>query len=154
MNLFIECFGVERIEYLLGDREFIGEEWLNYLKTNQIPFVQRLREKNQKVKNSKGIFVKCEDLFRELKVGEEKKLGLRQISTKKGTSLMLHVAGTRSTKGDLVITVYYKTDDPLHAYRNRWCIEICLKTLKSNGFHMEDSHVTKPNRIIFLPLIE
>ena len=76
MDLFIECFGTERIEYLLGDREFTSKEWLNYLKKNQIPFVQRLREKNQKITNSKGLFVKCEDLFRELKIGEEKKLGL------------------------------------------------------------------------------
>ncbi len=150
MDLFIKCFGVERICYLLGDREFIGEEWLNHLKKHKIPFAQRLREKNQKVANSQGVLTKCEELFRGLKVGEERNLGLRKISSKKGTDLKLHVTGTRSIKGDLVIIVYHDLTDPLHAYRNRWCIEICFRTLKSNGFHIEDSHVTQPHRIVCL----
>jgi hypothetical protein len=37
-----------RIAALTGDREFIGDDWMAYLKSQQIPFVLRLRE-NQHV---------------------------------------------------------------------------------------------------------
>ena len=40
---FIAVFGKARIGLLLGDREFIGTEWLNYLIERDIPFVIRMR---------------------------------------------------------------------------------------------------------------
>src|SRR5690606_38933533 len=40
---FIATFGKARIGLLLGDREFIGVEWLNYLIERDIPFVIRMR---------------------------------------------------------------------------------------------------------------
>ena len=150
LDLFFKCFDKTRIQYILGDREFIGEQWLNYLKEHDIPFAQRLREKGQKIANTKGEMLKAHELFHDIKVGEERDLGLRKIGSKKGTSLELHIIGTRSIKGDLVVLAYHHVDDPLLVYRNRWNIEICFRTLKSHGFHMEDSHVTKPHRITCL----
>ena len=44
-DLFLQCFGKERIRYLLGDREFIGEKWLNYLKNHNIPFAWEAKGK-------------------------------------------------------------------------------------------------------------
>ena len=41
---YIALFGKESIGLLLGDREFIGTEWLNYLMEKDIPFVIRMRE--------------------------------------------------------------------------------------------------------------
>ena len=44
MNQYIDEFGVESIQSLLADREFVGDEWFTYLGENNIPFVSRLRK--------------------------------------------------------------------------------------------------------------
>ena len=38
LEKFIQIFGVEKIDRLLGDREFIGETWFAYLSTHQSNF--------------------------------------------------------------------------------------------------------------------
>ena len=40
---FIDIFGVEKIEALTADREFIGQEWFDWLKEKKIPFVIRVK---------------------------------------------------------------------------------------------------------------
>lgn len=44
IDRFVGTFGRERIGVLLGDREFVGPEWIGYLQTQGVPFVMRLRE--------------------------------------------------------------------------------------------------------------
>lgn len=148
LDLFIKCFGKERILYLLGDREFIGEKWLSYLKNLGIPFSQRLKERGQSITNSKGILVKAHTLFHDLSLGESRDLGIRKIGVY--GDLILKVQGLRTLKGDLVVVAYQGVEAPLEAYKKRWAIEICFRTLKSNGFHIQDSHVTDPQRIVCL----
>jgi hypothetical protein len=148
LDLFIDCFGKDRILYLLGDREFIGEQWLTYLKTLTIPFAQRLKEKGQLVENAQGKMVKAHLLFADLDSGEERDLGRRKIGKRGG--IVLQIQGIKTNKGDLVIVASQNVDKPLEAYKNRWAIEICFRSLKSNGFHIEDSHVTLPHRIVCL----
>lgn len=41
---FIRCFGQHRIGSLLGDREFIGEDWFEYLLQQDIPFDMRVKK--------------------------------------------------------------------------------------------------------------
>jgi hypothetical protein len=43
LERYIALFGKDSIAMLLGDREFIGEEWFNYLLKLDIPFTIRLR---------------------------------------------------------------------------------------------------------------
>lgn len=148
LDLFLKCFGKERVLYLLGDREFIGEKWLNYLKDQGVPFSQRLREKNQLITNAQGVLIKGNLLFRDLILGESRDLGLRQVG--RTGSLFLQVQGLRTQKGELVIVGYHAVKDPLEAYKKRWAIEICFRSLKSNGFHIEDTHVTDAKRIVCL----
>ncbi|MBC8111055.1 MAG: hypothetical protein H7Y04_08360 [Verrucomicrobia bacterium] len=38
LEKIIALIGVERIKVIVGDREFIGEEWFKYLKDKDIPF--------------------------------------------------------------------------------------------------------------------
>ena len=44
MRRYIDEFGVESIQSLLADREFVGDDWFTYLVENKIPFVIRLRK--------------------------------------------------------------------------------------------------------------
>ena len=45
MERYLAEFGKDSISMLLGDREFIGKTWLNYLIKRDIPFTVRLRDK-------------------------------------------------------------------------------------------------------------
>ena len=42
MRKFINIFGIEKIEILLADREFIGKEWFKWLKKRKVPFTIRI----------------------------------------------------------------------------------------------------------------
>jgi hypothetical protein len=53
ISKFIDHFGVDCIECLLGDREFIGKEWFEWLHKNKIPFYIRLK-KNTQVRHRNG----------------------------------------------------------------------------------------------------
>ena len=45
LQKFVDVFGVGRIKYLLGDREFAGVAWFNYLCEVNLPFVFRIKGK-------------------------------------------------------------------------------------------------------------
>lgn len=44
IDRFIRLFGKSSIESLVGDREFVGEKWLEYLNREGIPYHLRIRE--------------------------------------------------------------------------------------------------------------
>ncbi len=43
MRRYLALFGAGSVQLLLADREFIGLEWLNFLKTHDIPFAIRVK---------------------------------------------------------------------------------------------------------------
>lgn len=43
MDKFISVFGANKIRYILADREFIGNDWFDYLSQNQIKFIIRIK---------------------------------------------------------------------------------------------------------------
>ena len=51
--LVISILGVERIEAIVGDREFIGEKWVSRLQALGVPFCFRFR-KSFKLKMANG----------------------------------------------------------------------------------------------------
>ena len=148
LDVFIKCFGKEKIQYFLGDREFIGEEWLSYLKLNSIPFAQRIREKGQLIANKDGKLIKSQLFFQTLKTNEFLFLKNRKIGMK--GNIYLDVAALKNAENELVVLVYHNVENPLNAYLQRWNIEICFRNLKSSGFNIEESHVTEPKRIVCL----
>lgn len=50
MECFLEVFDKARIEALTADREFIGTQWLAWLRDNQIAYVLRTKENGQYIK--------------------------------------------------------------------------------------------------------
>ena len=53
MNQYIDEFGVETIQALLADREFVGDDWFTYLVEKTVPFVIFLR-KNMHIETEDG----------------------------------------------------------------------------------------------------
>ena len=44
LQVFVDTFGANRINSLMGDWEFIGEKWVNFLDQNDIPFYVCFKE--------------------------------------------------------------------------------------------------------------
>lgn len=148
MEKFIHTFGINRIGVLLGDREFIGHMWMKYLIRNKIPFCVRLKESWNKVALQNGDFLEVKKCFPDLQRGEQKSLGLCQLGQGKD-SVDCFVTGMRApAKGEWVTVAHSEgLKDPCSLYRQRWRIETMFKTMKTGGFNLEDTHLTRPERL-------
>jgi hypothetical protein len=145
---FIILLGKERIDYIVGDREFDGFEWLNYLEANAISFVQRLKENSIYMTNAHGEMVKAASLCHDLKPLEKRCLGIRRIY--KSKKFPVHITIAKNQKGKVMLLAHSQMDDACHSYAYRWGIELGFRALKSGGFNMEDTHLTIPERITTL----
>lgn len=139
---FIEVFGSNRIAALLGDREFIGKEWFQYLQKSGIPFVMRIKG-NTLVMN-RGIENHVSKLFLDLAVGQKRVLrNPRSI-----WGLEVYLSAVRSQDGKLVIVATMDPKlDAIALYGYRWEIESLFSCLKGRGFDFEETRITKPARI-------
>lgn len=143
MEHFIRLFGKERIESVTADREFIGNEWFQWLKENSINIVVRIRE-NQKVTNSHGVYTRASALFRNLKPGERCILKtLRKIGDTE-----VFVSGMKCISGEFFIAVTFSDPEKLfEIYAKRWQIETMSVCLRTRGFRFESTHLRDPDRI-------
>jgi len=143
IDRFIKIFGVDKIQCITGDREFIGTKWFAYLLKKLILFRLRIKE-NTLVTNSRGIPVHAKILFRHLKPGEYCVLdGKRSV-----LGHQLFVIGLKQTNGEYVILVTQKeADKAMEDYKKRWEIETLFGCLKTRGFNFEATHITNLERI-------
>ena len=144
---FIDCFGKDCIDSLVADREFVGEQWLNFLNTNKIRYFIRIRNNFKIYCPRRQKEIAAHHLFHSLRVGE-----LRHYSK----IILMHgeycyLSGTKSIKEGKVdfciIVSFNKPDEALEYYAKRWQIETLFRALKTSGFNLEDTHVTHPERL-------
>lgn len=140
---FIMGFGKERILGLLGDREFIGEDWFSYLVKKEIPFDIRVK-KNHVTTNSRGLEVDIDGLFYHLTPGSFEVLkGKRKLMGRR-----VYLSGLRLEDGELLILASSeKPDGALDRYAKRWEIETLFSCLKGRGFCFESTRITELERI-------
>ena len=139
---FIEVFGVDKIEVLTADREFVGEVWFKWLKKRKIPFAIRIMN-NKKVKVGRGE-VKVATLFRYLKEGEHTFYRTRKtIYNYKSLSLV----AMKMKDEYLIIATNIKQEKALDYYKKRWEIEMLFSALKKRGFNLEETHMTANHKI-------
>ena len=123
---FINRFGKSCIAGLLADREFIGQEWFDWLIKEQLPFWIRIKD-NLLTTDSRGRPIKVKALFRQLPLNHELSLyGKRNILGHE-----LYVAGMRLVDGDYLIVV--TPDYPgsaIRIYASRWEIETLFSCSK------------------------
>ena len=85
MKRFIHQFGKTHLIALLADREFIGSDWLAWLKSEGIDFHVRIK-KDAKLPSSRGVPVQAKYLFQFLKAGENQVIqGTRTIEWRGST---------------------------------------------------------------------
>jgi len=144
---FIDCFGKDCIDSLVADREFVGEQWLNFLNTNEIRYFIRIRNNFKIYCPRKQKEITAQHLFHSLKVGE-----LRHYPRiVKMHGEYCYLSGSKSIKDGKVdfciIVSFNKPDEALEFYAKRWQIETLFRALKTSGFNLEDTHVTHPERL-------
>jgi hypothetical protein len=143
---FINNFGIDKIKYLLADREFMSKEWLSFLTKNQIKFAIPLR-KDMLIRLDKNLQTKpVGKSFNDVKPFEYKEI--------KGIlwSHRVTLSAYRNDKNELmVVAASGDIDVSIFAlYKYRWAIERLFKHLKSSGFDIEKSHITDPDRFVKL----
>jgi len=129
-----------RIRCLLADREFIGNEWIGYLK--KLPFAFYIRvKKNTLISKGKEKGVRAERIF-----SSDRFLSLRKKRRIFGQDLF--IGGQRAGKNDWFIIIsnvsVYKSKE---YYAERWGIEVFFGACKKRGFNFEDTHVTDRKRL-------
>jgi len=70
VNRFIRLFGKESIQYLVADREFVGEHWIDYLNFNPIEYHIRIRDNFWVLNPKTGKQFKVTWLFSDLKLNQ------------------------------------------------------------------------------------
>lgn len=138
---YLSIFGRDSIAMLLADREFNGEDWLNYLVENDIPFTIRMKE---------GCYIKTPQAKRwrlsTLLTGQAQ--GRKATGTLKGMATSLHFAAKVPKSGEPVITATNRTGhDALLTYRKRWAIESLFGNAKTRGLNLEDTRMTCPAKL-------
>jgi len=136
-----------RVARLLGDREFIGDAWMAYLRREGIPFVLRLRE-NQYVRRAGYAPQTLAVIAQGLRAGQSKILqGWCQLGVKDDAPRVRLVLLRLGTGELLALACSGRPRGALAAYRTRWTIESLFATLKTRGFNMEDTHITDPRKL-------
>lgn len=150
MDRFISLFGVQSIEYVAADREFIGKEWINYFKEKSIQFYLRIKENAIVCPTTKK---KAKDWFSNQKLNEAKWLpkaqkiygckvfvcGLRKLNER---------AKNRKKEYEYVIIITLRWDyKALDKYKIRWEIETMFKAFKTHGFNIEDTNLKEIDRV-------
>lgn len=143
MEIFLKLFGKEKIACLVADREFVGKEWLEWLRQQGIHFHLRVRE-NFQVANGRGKMVAVYQLFRATRVNQP--LVIEQPRRMWGEEW--YFSGCYLGHGEYLILVSPTLDyDAVEQYAKRWEIETLFAALKTRGFCLEQTHMTDPERL-------
>jgi hypothetical protein len=144
---FIDCFGTDCIDSLLADREFVGEKWLSFLNRNDIRYFIRIRNNFKIYCPKRQRKITAQHLFHNLKIGELRHY--QKIVKMHGE--YCYISGTKNIKEDkldfLIVVSFNKPEQALEYYAKRWQIETLFRGLKSSGFNLEDTHVTRLDRL-------
>ena len=139
---FIRCFGVDCISGLLGDREFIGKAWFNYLDQAGIAYYFRVK-KDADTTNRYGKSIAVHWLFHNLPPQCP-----RYIEAKRPIyGNQVFIAGMKLEQDYLIVVTNQDPANAIKVYAERWQIETLFGCLKSKGFNFEDTHLVRRTRI-------
>jgi Transposase DDE domain len=149
MQVFKATFPNQAVASLTGDREFIGNTWIEWLQHAGIPHFLRLREDMQ-VFNDGHAPLPLRQHAAHLRTGERLVFkGCWRIgSSEPNASPPVRIVILRLKTGALLIIA--SRSRPHHAlatYRQRWTVETLFATLKSRGFNLEATHMTNPAKL-------
>lgn len=139
----LQKIGPRRIQAFLADREFIGDDWFRFLKKSKIPFVIRIK-KNTLATGIRAYPVPILELWKNR--GRAKSVINAPVLIW-GNLLYVSIRYGKGAKEPMIVVSNKTFKDALNLYQRRWEIETLFGCLKSRGFRMEDTHMTKPEKI-------
>ena len=142
MKKVLTLIPADKIDNLLADREFIGQEWFEWLEQNNLLFRLRIRE-DFRVDGRNGEKIRAGQLFRHLKFNQSE----TWMTKRRVSGVLLYIAARRSTKGLIIVVGTKKPEAMIEDYSRRWCIETLFGCLKSRGFEIESTHMTEPEKM-------
>lgn len=148
MNKFLKIIPAHQIIALLGDREFIGYNWFQFLEEQKILYVMRIKN-NTQMKHKNGGMVDAKLFFAHLATNE-----YLQVDTKIW-EMKVQMTCLKMPTGELLILASTKNIgiDVLEAYRERWTIERTFLCLKTKGFNFERTHIKDNDKLAKLMAI-
>lgn len=154
VNRFVRLFGKDVIESIVADREFVGQQWLEFLNRNKIRYYIRIRHNFRVFIPHKNKEIKASHLFTRFRVNEF--VYYNKIVRINGELCYLSGCKLNTSKGKqdfLIIVSFNKPEKALLDYKKRWQIEMCFKAMKSSGFDIEKTHLQDIDRIEKLILL-
>lgn len=132
---------------LIGDREYVGEDWFKYMKDNDLEFCIRLKRKTYSSLVDNGLGKSYDEMCSKVLRSKVPRKGISKIFRLNGLDVLFVVA--KNPKDDpkepLIFLLSSKTEWSAAAvvaeYGLRYKIEHCFKHLKSNGFNLEQMNL-------------
>lgn len=150
MEDFLAAFPKRGRIILTGDREFLGNPWLAWLREKNIRFCLRLKENVHFCKNGRPP-VQIRKAFASLPHGGSVTLlePVRLTQKPEDDAPRVRLSVLRLDTGELLILAddLPAEDDPFPVYAKRWQIETLFSALKTRGFRLEDTRMTDPAKI-------
>ena len=140
---FLREFGHEHIQCLTADREFIGTDWIKFLKRHRIRF--RIRIKRNTLVSNPGATSEMAAFrfFQHDQIGVVRQLPCRR----RVWGMTVFVVGMRLKNEYVILMTAEAPETAMTDYAQRWEIETLFGCLKSRGFKFEETHLTNPERI-------
>ncbi|RZK20076.1 MAG: IS4 family transposase [Hymenobacter sp.] len=134
LQVCVKLLGKDRIGLVLGDREFVGQQWFKWLKDNGLNFVMRL-PRHHLLTFPSGRQQAVAGLG--LAVGQTRRFAHCQVDGVWGQVFVKALAGNDFLF--LFASAGLGWLDQLYA--KRWTIEQCFQNLKGRGFNLEATHL-------------
>lgn len=133
----------KQIAGFTADREFIGQDWYNFLLTNKIPFYIRIKSNAKVALNGTTFYASNFAIGKRKRVFEN--IRLQHFRLKLATKIIGH----EKDKEDryLLILTNADVEKAIDIYRNRWSIEVFFQSIKKRGFNLENTHFTDLKRL-------
>jgi len=141
LERFIAVFGVERIQCLVADREFVGKKWFAFLIDHNIEFVMRLKENFYVERNGKSRQLKR--AFANLQLRQRRRC--RKPYLLNGN--LVYITAVRLPKEWLFLASPNYCHQACQYYQQRWEIETLFKAFKTQGFNLENTHLENPDKL-------
>jgi hypothetical protein len=138
----LRILGDRAIYCFLADREFIGQVWFQALRKKNIKLCIRIKNTTL-LNHANGGKLHAKTFLAHLQKGENLTLSTRVWGED------MRVTGLRLDSGELLIVAATPSldGDHLPLYAQRWTIECLFKSLKTNGFFFESTHLQHRDRL-------
>jgi hypothetical protein len=139
LDKLIDVIGGERINVIIGDREFIGLEWIKYLKSNNIDYWMRVPKSHLITLSNGSVFS-----IRELLLSKNERYFQNCMVDGVWGNTMLKTL----PKGEFLFLIGSLPPKNLGSiYRRRWSIEVLFQSFKERGFNLESTHLKGSDKL-------